>query len=103
MLDPQPLQDRFKGQIEELRIDISMSARGGDSATYAYAKAASEVLGVSSKTVQRWQKKEQRIGLRTAERICERLGFHPFEIWGDEWINLILGPPESYRGGCSEI
>lgn len=30
------------------------------------------------------------ITLAAADRICDRLGVHPTEIWGDDWLTAVL-------------
>lgn len=38
-------------------------------------------VGVSTKTVQRWRLNNA-VPLSSAERLCDRIGYHPTELWG---------------------
>lgn len=51
-------------------------------------QAEAEMFGVSTKTVQRWNAGVATLQLTTAERIADRLGRHPVEIWGAEYYAL---------------
>lgn len=47
-----------------------------------------ELAGVSKRQVQRWR--HDGIPLSIAEDICDTLGLHPCEVWGDTWIEAVL-------------
>ena len=47
-----------------------------------------ELLGVSRRAVSRWAMSG--VPLRSAEDACDRLGIHPCEVWGDDWIDAAL-------------
>src|SRR4051812_36183159 len=53
------------------------------------ALAFSEATGCSRRAYHRWQ--TEGIPLSSAEQACDRLGLHPCEVWGDEWIVAVLG------------
>lgn len=53
------------------------------------ARAFSEATGFSRRAYARWQ--VEGIPLSSAEQACDRLGLHPCEVWGDEWIVAVLG------------
>lgn len=48
-----------------------------------------EVLGVHRRTTGRWA--VTGISLYQAEKACDVLGIHPCEVWGDAWIEAVLG------------
>lgn len=52
-----------------------------------------ELVGVSRRSVWRWSL--EGIPLVSAEHACDALGLHPCQVWGDEWIDAVLG-------GCVE-
>ncbi len=61
----------------------------GSRVQFSPLTTASQLLGVSLRTVNRWS--VAGIPLRAAEDACDVLSLHPCEVWGDEWIDACLG------------
>lgn len=55
-----------------------------------------DMLGVSRRQVTRWRSKDQ-IQTSTADEYAVRLGVHPFEVWGREWLH-----PGNYAAAKAE-
>lgn len=57
------------------------SARFGE--YVASLEPLADRLGVASTTIEKWQRRGLR--LNAAEDLAARLGFHPAEVWGDDY------------------
>lgn len=69
-LSAQPLMDRFKNDPNPERI--------------------AQTLGCNSNTVRCYLSGKYTIHYLQADRYAIRLGLHPFNIWGEEWISPSL-------------
>lgn len=59
--------------------------------TYLHAapmQALAEHAGRDRRTCHRWAK--EGLPLSIAEDLCDILGLHPVEVWGDAWIMAVL-------------
>lgn len=50
-------------------------------------KRAAELCDVHPRQIHRWRD-GQGIRLHTADRMVCRLGYHPIEVWGDEYLTI---------------
>lgn len=50
-------------------------------------KIVAEAIGCSSKAIIQWRRSG--VSVKTAESIAERIGFHPFDIWGSDYYAAI--------------
>jgi len=64
--------------------------------------AAAQACGVSRRHINRWANGRNRIRPVVAERIADRLGMHPANIWTDYYEQTVApcGTALAYRHGC---
>lgn len=43
------------------------------------------LMGVSDRSVCRWRSGFHGVHPKVADEVAVRLGFHPAEVWGDDW------------------
>jgi hypothetical protein len=48
---------------------------------------AADTLGLTVAAIRKWRHRT-RIGIWTADQVCVRLGYHPIEVFGDDWLNI---------------
>lgn len=79
-----------------------------DIAPDAPPRELAALFGVQTHHVYRWR--ADGLTLHAAEDACDRLGVHPCEVWGDDWIKAALDGtvrtiaphPPSHCGDCGK-
>lgn len=61
---------------------------GGYSERWAGQTFLAELTFWSKTAVRGWVTRG--LSVETAEDVCDRLGIHPCEVWGDLWIEAVL-------------
>lgn len=83
-----PLRDAHRVAVLQRALWLRQHADGPD----ALANAEAELFGVTRRTIERWKSGETtRVQVSTAERICDHLGVHPAEIWGQVYVDMFCG------------
>lgn len=52
-----------------------------------------ELFGMNRRNLYRWR--EAGIPRVMADRLAPRVGFHPLEVWGEEWDAVWVRPPRA--------
>lgn len=74
---------------------VRSEAMSGQEVTFK--NGATFLLGVDRRTVYRWEKglandPDYSIKIEKAEELCDRVGLHPREVWGDDYDRAVWGP-----------
>lgn len=74
-------------EIVDMRLGTDVDAAG---IPQNCVRKRAEVLGISAGSFHRWMKMGT-IGVDAADRAAVHLGFHPVQVWGDLWFEMLEG------------